>query len=146
MGTLRAQEAPDQMRMAQFRWKIGTALLWEEEWVKVKSRCAGSTGVGVEAVAAKTAIRDSFCEAERNGFAGYCGPCFSAQHFMPQVPLQWAQAQACEANLAHPGKGCAANICPTNRRLNNMANSRFTALSLADAKLIAIIFSIPRPE
>ena len=113
--------------------------------MKAKSCRAGSTGVGVEAIAVKSAIRDPFCEAERNGFAGYCGPCFSVQHFMPQVPLQCAQAQACEANLAHPGKGCAANICPTNRRLNNMAKSCFTVLSLADAKLIAIIFSLPRP-
>ena len=46
------------MRMAQSRWKMGTALVPEEKLEKEKFCRADATGIGVEVIAAKAMIRN----------------------------------------------------------------------------------------
>jgi len=44
--------------MEQFRWKMGTALTLKEESAKEKFCRADATGIGVEVIVAKAAIRN----------------------------------------------------------------------------------------
>src|SRR5579863_4361679 len=115
--------------MAQSRWKMGTALA--EAGCTVGEKCwAGSTGAGVRTSTVRATIKNWFCETGRAGIAGSCEPdCgLVAQHFMSQQHWAPVPVGAHFAGAAQSGLDCAANICPTNNRQDNMTSSLFTIL------------------
>lgn len=75
------------MRMAQFRWKMGTAFEFGGESANERPRRDVSMGnqLHVRAVA-KT--RNWFCETIRAGVTGGFESDLATQHFMPHMPLQ----------------------------------------------------------